>query len=56
LGIINGALLCIKLSDKTSFMPKKVKQLNEADTDLISGSYTIIDLYCIRYSDRLGCP
>jgi hypothetical protein len=56
LGVIEGALACIRFSDKTSFMPKKVKQLNKADTDLISGSYTIFDLYRIRYSDRRGCP
>jgi hypothetical protein len=47
---------CIKLRNKTSFMPKKVEPLNEADTDLISSIYTILDLCRTRYSGRRGCP
>jgi hypothetical protein len=51
-----GALVGIRHSAKTSFMPKNVKQRNENENYLISDRYTTTSSLQSRQIDLDGCP
>jgi hypothetical protein len=53
---IKGALVGIRHSAKTSFMPKNVKQQNENENYLISDCYTTTSSLQSRQIDLDGCP